>query len=91
MMQRRPGMPSRPAFPAELLGLTDDEYSDFLRAANYSENMIEQELDLFQRFRQMYRPEIRKSVNSVPVNDTADQAYQALLRSQEKHAKEDAS
>lgn len=91
MMQRRPGMPSRPAFPAELLSLTDDEYSDFLRAASYSEDMINLELDLFRRFREMYRPEIRKMVNQVPVNDPEDQAYKALMRSQEKHAKEDAS
>lgn len=87
-MNRKPGGNIRPPFPADLLGLSEDEFIDIMREGRYSEQAIEDELILFRKLHYIYRPKQKLNINAVPVNDEEDKAYKALKRSQEKHSSE---
>lgn len=91
MMNRRPGMPARPNFPYQLFNMTDDEYTEYMSAQGYSPEAIEVELERLNKFRTIYQPKKKKTLNDVPINDTEDEAYKALERRLRKNEDESTS
>lgn len=69
--------------------MSPDEYFDWLRERGYSEHAATKELEKLERFHGKYLPPKKKTINSVPVKDTNDEAYKALERLLRKKNNED--